>query len=39
LIRGEAPFPVSFTLFASVLLLVLGIATIISMVFSIGPFG
>lgn len=39
LIHGEAPFPVSFTLFASVLLLVLGIATIISMVFSIGPFG
>jgi putative membrane protein len=37
LIRGEKPFPVSFTLVTAGLLFVLGIVAIVSMIFHIGP--
>ncbi len=39
LIHAEMAFPVSLTLIAAVLLLLLGFAAIISMAFSIGPLG
>jgi putative membrane protein len=39
LVHGQSHFPVSLTLITAVLLLVIGIAAIISMVFQIGPFG
>ena len=39
LIRGESPFPPSFTLATAFILLGLGVAVILSMVFRIGPFG
>jgi putative membrane protein len=39
LIHGESRFPPSFTLMAALLLLLVGIAAIMSMVFQIGPFG
>ena len=39
LIRGESPFPASFTLITALVLLVLGLTAIISMLFRIGPFG
>ena len=39
LIHGESKFPVSLTLVTAVLLLLIGIAAIMSMVFHIGPFG
>ena len=39
LIHGESRFPLSFTLMTALLLLVIGIAAIMSMVFQIGPFG
>lgn len=39
LIRGVTPFPPSLTLLTAVLLLLIGIAAIISMVFQVGPFG
>lgn len=38
LIHGESRFPPSLTLITAVLLLVIGVAAIISMVFQIGPF-
>ena len=37
-IRGESPFPPSFTLITALILLVLGLTAIISMLFHIGPF-
>jgi putative membrane protein len=39
LIHGESRFPPSFTLMTALLLLLVGIAAIMSMVFQIGPFG
>jgi putative membrane protein len=39
LIHGESVFPASLTLITAVLLLAIGVGAIISMVFSIGPFG
>ena len=39
LIHGETVFPVSLTLITALLLLVVGLAAIISMEFQIGPFG
>lgn len=37
LIRGQLPFPASFTLITALILLELGIAVIVSMIFHIGP--
>lgn len=37
-IRGQLPFPASFTLITAVILLGLGVAVVISMIFHIGPF-
>jgi putative membrane protein len=37
LIRGESPFPASFTLITALILLVLGLTAIISMLYRIGP--
>ncbi|MFC5066920.1 YidH family protein [Flaviflagellibacter deserti] len=39
LIRGISPFPPSLTLFTAVILLLIGLAAIVSMVFRVGPFG
>ena len=39
LIHGETVFPVSLTLITALLLLVIGVAAIISMEFQVGPFG
>lgn len=39
LIHGESQFPVSMTLIVAVLLLLVGLFAIVSMVFSVGPFG
>jgi len=39
LIHGESRFPVSQTLIIAVLLLSIGLFAIVSMVFSVGPFG
>jgi putative membrane protein len=38
LIHGENPFPVSFTLATAIILLGVGVAAILSMLFHIGPF-
>ena len=38
-IHGESVFPVSLTLITATLLLVIGFAAIVSMVFQVGPFG
>ncbi len=38
LIHGESRFPVSLTLITAVLLLLVGIAAIVSMIFNVGPF-
>ncbi len=38
-IHGESRFPVSLTLITAVLLLLVGIAAIVSMIFGVGPFG
>jgi putative membrane protein len=38
LIHGQSRFPVSYTLVIALLLLVLGVATLASMAFDIGPF-
>jgi putative membrane protein len=38
LVHGESQFPTSLTLIVAVLLLLIGIAAIASMIFSIGPF-
>jgi putative membrane protein len=37
LIRGESPFPASFTLITAIVLLAIGFVAILSMVFQIGP--
>ncbi len=39
LVHGESLFPVSLTLITAAILLLVGIAAIVSMVFSVGPFG
>jgi inner membrane protein YidH len=39
LIHGETVFPVSLTLITAFLLLVVGVAAIVSMEFQVGPFG
>jgi len=39
LIHGESRFPPSLTLISALLLLLIGLAAIISMLFSVGPFG
>ena len=39
LIHGESRFPVSMTLIVALLLLLVGLLAIVSMVFSVGPFG
>src|SRR5687767_9618219 len=39
LVHGESRFPVSLTLITAVLLLLIGIAAIMSMLFQTGPFG
>ncbi|HWV51002.1 DUF202 domain-containing protein [Pseudorhodoplanes sp.] len=39
LVHGESQFPVSLTLLTAIILLVVGIVAIVSMLFSIGPFG
>jgi putative membrane protein len=39
LIHGESLFPVSLTLITAAVLLVIGVAAIVSMVFQVGPFG
>jgi putative membrane protein len=39
LIHGESRFPVSLTLLTALVLLIVGIAAIVSMLFSVGPFG
>jgi putative membrane protein len=39
LIHGETSFPVSLTLMTALLLLVIGVAAIMSMIFHAGPFG
>ena len=38
LIHGETIFPVSFTLITALVLLMIGLAAIMSMVFHVGPF-
>jgi putative membrane protein len=39
LVHGESKFPVSLTLLTAIILLAIGIAAIVSMVFNVGPFG
>ena len=39
LIHGESKFPPSLTLITALILLLIGIAAIVSMVFQVGPFG
>ena len=39
LIHGESRFPPSLTLITAVILLIIGVAAIVSMLFQIGPFG
>jgi putative membrane protein len=39
LIHAESRFPVSLTLITAVILLLIGVAAIVSMVFGVGPFG
>jgi uncharacterized membrane protein YidH (DUF202 family) len=39
LVHGESHFPVSLTLITAVILLLIGVAAILSMVFQAGPFG
>jgi putative membrane protein len=38
LIHGESGFPVSMTLITALILLVIGVAAILSMAFQVGPF-
>ena len=38
LIHGESRFPPSLTLITALILLVIGVAAIVSMVFNVGPF-
>jgi putative membrane protein len=39
LIHGQSLFPVSLTLISAALLLLVGVAAIVSMIFNVGPFG
>ena len=39
IIYGETVFPVSLTLITAFLLLIVGVAAIVSMEFQVGPFG
>jgi putative membrane protein len=39
LVHGESKFPPSLTLITAVILLPIGIAVIVNMVFRVGPFG
>jgi len=39
LIHGESLFPVSLTLITATILLLVGVAAIVSMIFDVGPFG
>jgi putative membrane protein len=39
LLHGESIFPVSLTLITAVVLLIIGVAAIVSMLFQVGPFG
>jgi inner membrane protein YidH len=39
LIHAESEFPVSLTLIVAVLLLAIGVAAVVSMVYHVGPFG
>lgn len=39
LVHGESNFPLSLTLVTAIVLLMIGVSAIVSMVFSIGPFG
>lgn len=39
LVHGESRFPVSLTLVTAVVLLIVGVAAIVSMIFDAGPFG
>jgi putative membrane protein len=39
LLHGESIFPVSLTLITALVLLIIGVAAIVSMVFHVGPFG
>jgi putative membrane protein len=39
LIHAESSYPISLTLITAVILLVVGVAAIVSMVFNVGPFG
>lgn len=39
LVHGESQFPVSLTLLTAIILLIVGVAAIVSMLFNIGPFG
>jgi putative membrane protein len=39
LIHGESRFPVSLTLITALVLLIVGVAAIVSMLFNVGPFG
>ena len=39
LVHGESKFPVSLTLLTAIILLIVGIAAIVSMLFDVGPFG
>ena len=39
LVHGESSFPLSLTLITAIILLLIGVAAIVSMVFNVGPFG
>lgn len=39
LVHSDSHFPISFTLVTAVILLAIGVAAIVSMIFQIGPFG
>jgi putative membrane protein len=38
LVHGETAFPVSFTLITALILLIIGVAAIVSLAFRVGPF-
>ena len=39
LVHGQSQFPVSLTLLTAIILLLIGLGTIVSMLFHVGPFG
>ena len=39
LVHGQSKFPLSLTLATAIILLLIGIAAIVSMIFNVGPFG